>query len=172
LKVRFISGTINISWFKNSFNLFKTSFRVLHTYSLFIFCLSFHLPSLSSGLRAHTQSYLSPEQLTHAHWHTHTHMNTPIFLSHSQSLFDVGNLEVWEIRLKRGLRPFYYSIKAAFILTYSSKSKDCVTDLDQRIEMIIFESRLTTFESSIIFKAAGAEVKISLSLKPNHHMQF
>ena len=38
--------------------------------------------------------------------------------------------------------------------------------------MIIFELILTTFEASIIFKAAGAVAKISSSLKPNHHMQF
>ena len=38
--------------------------------------------------------------------------------------------------------------------------------------MIIFESILTTFEASIIFKAAGAVEKIGSYLKPNHYMQF
>jgi len=33
--------------------------------------------------------------------------------------------------------------------------------------MIIFESILTSFESSVIFEAAGAEVKIGSNLKPN-----
>jgi len=35
--------------------------------------------------------------------------------------------------------------------------------------MIIFKSLLTTFELSVIFKAAGA--KVGSSLKPNHHNQ-
>ena len=38
--------------------------------------------------------------------------------------------------------------------------------------MIIFELILTTFEESVIFKAAGAEVEFGLSLKPNRHYDF
>ncbi len=34
--------------------------------------------------------------------------------------------------------------------------------------MIIFESNSTTFKLNVIFEAAGAVVKISLSFKPNH----
>jgi len=37
--------------------------------------------------------------------------------------------------------------------------------------MIIFGLFLTTFEASIIVKAAGSVLKISWSLKPNHHNQ-
>ena len=50
-------------------------------------------------------------------------------------------------------------------------STECVMDLDQQSEMIIFKSILTTFEESVIFEAAGAVVKVSLSSKPYHHMQ-
>ena len=42
--------------------------------------------------------------------------------------------------------------------------KECVTDLDSRLKMIIFEPILTTFEGSTISEAAGAVVEISLSL--------
>ena len=47
-----------------------------------------------------------------------------------------------------------------------------VRDLDWQSEMIIFKSILTTFEASIIFKAAGAVVEIDSSLKPNHRYEF
>ena len=46
---------------------------------------------------------------------------------------------------------------------------ECVTDLDLQSKMIIFESILTTFESSVIFEAVA---KIGSSLKPNHYVQF
>ncbi len=39
-------------------------------------------------------------------------------------------------------------------------------------EMINFDLILTTFEASFIFEAAGAVVKIGLSLKSNHHLQI
>ena len=35
--------------------------------------------------------------------------------------------------------------------------------------MIILESLLTTYEASVTYEAAEAVVKISSSLKPNHH---
>jgi len=35
---------------------------------------------------------------------------------------------------------------------------ECVTDLDKRSELLIFELILTTFKLSIVLKAAGAEV--------------
>ncbi len=49
---------------------------------------------------------------------------------------------------------------------------ECVTDLDKRRELIIFESILTPFEASIVFDTAGAVLKISLSLKQNHHWEI
>ena len=42
---------------------------------------------------------------------------------------------------------------------------ECVTDLDSRLEMLIFESILTTFELSVILKAAGALLEIVSSLR-------
>ena len=44
------------------------------------------------------------------------------------------------------------------------------SNLYQQSEMIISESLLTTFELGAIL--GGAEVKIDLSLKPNHHNQI
>ncbi len=38
--------------------------------------------------------------------------------------------------------------------------------------MIIFEFILTTFEASLVFKAAGALAKIGSSLKLNHHEEI
>ena len=38
--------------------------------------------------------------------------------------------------------------------------------------MVIFESVLTTFEAASFFKAAGAVLKIGLSLKSNYHYEF
>jgi len=38
--------------------------------------------------------------------------------------------------------------------------------------MIIFQSILTTFESRVVFKAAGTVVSIGLNLKPNHKEQI
>jgi len=47
---------------------------------------------------------------------------------------------------------------------------ECVKDLDLQSKMVIFESNLTNFKfSAVFFVAAGAVVKIGLSLKPNHH---
>ncbi len=51
-------------------------------------------------------------------------------------------------------------------------STECVTDLDERIEMIIFGSILTTFKLSIFLEAAGAVLKFGLRLKPNHHQEI
>ena len=48
---------------------------------------------------------------------------------------------------------------------------ECVIDLDEESETIIFKSFLTPFEVSIIFKATGAVVKIGSSLKPNQYKQ-
>ena len=45
------------------------------------------------------------------------------------------------------------------------------TNSDYKIEMIIFESLLTTFEVSVIFEADGAVAKISSNLKPNQYKQ-
>jgi hypothetical protein len=44
--------------------------------------------------------------------------------------------------------------------------------LDQGSEMIIYESILTTFEKSAIFRGNWAASKIGLSLKSNHHRQI
>ena len=49
----------------------------------------------------------------------------------------------------------------------NSKSTECVTDLDKRSEMIVFESLLITS----LFEADGAVSEIGTSLKPNHHSQ-
>jgi len=38
--------------------------------------------------------------------------------------------------------------------------------------LLIFELILTTFELSIFIEAAGAELKIGLSLKLNHHREI
>jgi hypothetical protein len=38
--------------------------------------------------------------------------------------------------------------------------------------MIIFESDLTTLDSSFVFEAAGAVAKISSDLKSNHYLQI
>ncbi len=48
----------------------------------------------------------------------------------------------------------------------------CVPDSDYRSEVIIFEPILTTFESSVVFGAAGAEVKIGSNLKSIHLKQI
>ncbi len=40
-------------------------------------------------------------------------------------------------------------------------------DLGLRIEMIILESILTLFKSSLVFEAIGAVTKTDLNLKPN-----
>jgi len=48
-------------------------------------------------------------------------------------------------------------------------NRECVTDLDLRSEMIIFESLLTIFEGIDFFEAAGAVLKIDW--KPNDHNQ-
>ena len=58
------------------------------------------------------------------------------------------------------------------VCDWPNLTTECVTHLYQRIEMIIFESFFTPFESSIIFEAPGAVVKIGLSLKPNYHNQI
>jgi hypothetical protein len=42
----------------------------------------------------------------------------------------------------------------------------------QSSKMIIFESILTTFEPSSIFKAAGTVAKFGMSLKLNQHKQI
>jgi len=44
----------------------------------------------------------------------------------------------------------------------------CVTDLDHRIEIMVYESLLTTFQEISIFVAAGAVFKIDSSLTPKH----
>ena len=49
-------------------------------------------------------------------------------------------------------------------------STECITNLDERSERIIFVSMLTTFVS--FFQAAGAVAKIGSSLKPDHHIKF
>jgi hypothetical protein len=54
----------------------------------------------------------------------------------------------------------------------TSCNTKCVTDLDYQIEMIIFGSILTTFESRCILEAAGAVLIIGSSLKPNHHWEI
>ncbi len=48
------------------------------------------------------------------------------------------------------------------------KTTECVTDLDQQNEMIILESILTTFKSSIIFRCSrGSSVNwLELKIKP------
>ena len=51
-------------------------------------------------------------------------------------------------------------------------STECVTDLYKRSALIIFESILTTFEASIIFKAAGAVVEISSSQRITNFNHF
>ena len=45
---------------------------------------------------------------------------------------------------------------------------ECVTYLDYRSEMIIFELILTNFKSSIFLDVARAVMLIGLSLKPNN----
>ncbi len=46
------------------------------------------------------------------------------------------------------------------------------TDLDQGIELIIFESILTTFIMSIVFRGYRGSRKIGSSLKLIHHWQI
>jgi hypothetical protein len=39
-------------------------------------------------------------------------------------------------------------------------------------KLLIFEPILTPFEATIVFDAAGAVLKIGLSVKPNHHREI
>ena len=48
------------------------------------------------------------------------------------------------------------------------KGTKCVMDLDQRNEMIIFDSFI---KQASFFEAAEAAVKICSSIKPKHHKQ-
>ncbi len=46
---------------------------------------------------------------------------------------------------------------------------ECVTDLNQQSEMIIFESFLTTFEVSVIFSGSWGSGENLLELELYHH---
>ena len=43
------------------------------------------------------------------------------------------------------------------------RDTECVTDIDEQSQIIIFKSLLTTFEASVIFEAAELLAKIGLS---------
>ncbi len=60
-----------------------------------------------------------------------------------------------------------------FEVVHSSAATDCVTDLDDQLVLLIFESILTSFEGSIIFlMQLGAVLKIGFSLKPKHYQEI
>ena len=52
-------------------------------------------------------------------------------------------------------------------------SKECVTDLEFQSKMIMYESILTTFQSSFVFRGrwSGGK-KIDLSLNPKYFRHF
>ncbi len=56
--------------------------------------------------------------------------------------------------------------------SYTTKGyTGCFTNLEKCSEMIIYESILTTYIFSVIFRGAGTVLKIDFSLKSNHCKQ-
>ena len=54
-------------------------------------------------------------------------------------------------------------------LIMHGRDTECVTDIDEQSQIIIFKSLLTTFEASVIFEAAELLAKIGLSLTLTRH---
>jgi hypothetical protein len=57
------------------------------------------------------------------------------------------------------------------VLRNFTQTTECVTDLDQQTKMIIFGQFLPFLNRAVFLEAAGAIMKIRLSLKANHHWE-
>jgi len=96
--------------------------------------------------RTHTHKHTRTLTLTHTLTHTHTHTHT-----RTQFVSFISFLRIVADSLRNGCEE----------VSFDNLSVECVTE--KWIQLIIFESLLTSFKTSVVFKGNLAGSKISLS---------